>query len=92
MEEWRYSSTFLDLALDGGEWSASLSYRFTPGERAPGTHWLGGWVNPRAGLDAMEKKKHLALSEIEPEPCSSSLYRLSYLLLGPVLYFNGFIR
>jgi hypothetical protein len=25
--------------------------RFTPGERTPGTHWTGGWVGPRAGLD-----------------------------------------
>jgi hypothetical protein len=22
-----------------------------PGERAPGTHWVGAWVGPRAGLD-----------------------------------------
>jgi hypothetical protein len=22
-----------------------------PGERTPGTHWIGGWVGPRAGLD-----------------------------------------
>jgi len=26
--------------------------RFTPRERAPGTHWIGGWVDPRAVLDA----------------------------------------
>jgi hypothetical protein len=26
--------------------------RFTPGERTPGTHWIGGWVGLRAGLDA----------------------------------------
>jgi len=38
-------------AVDGGEWSASRSCRFTPGETAPGTHWLGGWVGLRAGLD-----------------------------------------
>jgi hypothetical protein len=25
--------------------------RFIPGERAPGTHWTGGWVGLRAGLD-----------------------------------------
>jgi len=25
--------------------------RFTPTERASGTHWPGGWVGPRAGLD-----------------------------------------
>jgi hypothetical protein len=28
------------------------SPRFTPGERTPGTHCIGGWVGPRAGLDA----------------------------------------
>jgi hypothetical protein len=26
-----------------------------PRERAPGTHSIGGWVDPRAGLDEMEK-------------------------------------
>jgi len=35
------------------ECSASLPGRFTPRERAPdNTHWIGGWVGPRAGLDA----------------------------------------
>jgi hypothetical protein len=24
-----------------------------PGERVPGTHWVEGWVGPRAGLDGM---------------------------------------
>jgi hypothetical protein len=48
-----YSSTHsLTSALDGGEWSASRPGRFTPTERAPGTHWIGGWVGPRAILDA----------------------------------------
>jgi hypothetical protein len=28
-----------------------------PGERAPGTHWIGGWVGPRAVLDAVVKRK-----------------------------------
>jgi hypothetical protein len=26
--------------------------RFTPRERTPGTHYIGGWVDPKAGLDA----------------------------------------
>jgi len=26
-------------------------------ERAPGTHWTGGWVAPRAVLDAVVKRK-----------------------------------
>jgi hypothetical protein len=34
-----------------GEWTALRFGRFTPGERAPGTHWTGGWIGPRTGLD-----------------------------------------
>jgi len=32
--------TFLTLALYRNEWSASCPSRFTPRERACGTHWL----------------------------------------------------
>jgi hypothetical protein len=54
----RYSSTHsFTSALDGGEWSASRSSRFTPREKAAGTHWIGGWVGPRAVLDALVKRK-----------------------------------
>jgi hypothetical protein len=49
-----YIHIFLTSALAGGEWSASRLGRFTPG-----THWIGGWVDPRAGLDDVEKKKFL---------------------------------
>jgi hypothetical protein len=47
---------FFTTALVIGEWSVLGSGRFTPGERAPGTHWIGGWVDIRAGLDDMEKR------------------------------------
>jgi hypothetical protein len=57
--EWRHRSTHsLTLELDGGEWSASRPGRFTPRERAPGTHWIRGGVGPRAVLDAVVKRKH----------------------------------
>jgi hypothetical protein len=46
---------FLTSALDRHEWSASRFSCFIPGERAPGTHWIGGRVRPRIGLDAVEK-------------------------------------
>jgi hypothetical protein len=46
---------FLTSALFGGEWSASRPVRFTAGERAPSTQWIGGWVDPRASLDNMQK-------------------------------------
>jgi len=28
-----------------------------PPERAPGTHWVGGWMGSRAVLDAVVKRK-----------------------------------
>jgi hypothetical protein len=45
------SHTLLTSALGGGEWSVSFPGCFTPWERAPGTHWRGGWVGPRASLN-----------------------------------------
>jgi hypothetical protein len=56
---------------------------FTSGERAPGTHWKGGWVGPRARLNDMEEKKFLTLLELElpffSQPaCSQLLYWLHY--------------
>jgi hypothetical protein len=38
---------------------------FTPRKIALVTHWIGGWVGPRAGLDAFEKTNPLPLSGIE---------------------------
>jgi hypothetical protein len=56
--KWRYSSTHsLISALDGREWSASRPGRFTPRERVPGTHGIGGWVGPRAVLVGVVKRK-----------------------------------
>jgi hypothetical protein len=58
----RYSYySCITSALEGGEWSASRPGRaLPPGERAPGTHCTGGWVNPRAGLDAEVRGKFSA--------------------------------
>jgi hypothetical protein len=74
---------FLTSALLGGEWSASRPGRFTPRERAPGTHWIGGWVCPRASLANVEKRKFFTLPGLELRPLGcparrQSLYRLRY--------------
>jgi hypothetical protein len=42
------AAPFLTSVLDRGELSASPSGRFTPGETAPSTHWIGGCVGLRA--------------------------------------------
>jgi hypothetical protein len=60
----------LTSALDKGVWPASLPGYFIPAGRALGTHWIGGWVIPRAGIDSVEKRKTLPLSGIEPRPSS----------------------
>jgi hypothetical protein len=60
---------FLISALVGGEWSTSRPGRFTTGERTPDTHWIGDWVDLRAGLDNL-KKKFLTLPGLELRPLS----------------------
>jgi hypothetical protein len=77
------SHIFLTSALAGSEWSASLPGSFTPGERAPGTYWIGSSVGPRAGLEEVEKRKFLTLPGLELRPLSrptrsQSLYRIRY--------------
>jgi hypothetical protein len=73
----------LTSALGEGEWSDSRPGSFTTGERASGTHWIGGWVNLRADLDDVEKRNFFTLPELELQPLglparSQSLYRLRY--------------
>jgi hypothetical protein len=66
---WRYSTPpphGFTSALDGGEWSVSPLGNFTPRETALFTHWIGGWVNPRTGLDAAKKRKFLPCRESNP--------------------------
>jgi hypothetical protein len=69
---------FLNSALAANEWSASRPGRFTSGERAPGTHWIGGWVNPRTGLNDVKRKcltlPGLELRSLGRPACNQSLY------------------
>jgi hypothetical protein len=60
-----YIHIFFTSSLVRGEWSASRPGGFTLGERANGTHWIGGWVDFRAGLDDMEKRKFWVLPGLE---------------------------
>jgi hypothetical protein len=75
-------------ALVVGEWSASLAGRYTPGEGVSFTNWIGGWVGPRAGLDAVEK---IAVVNRTPavQPVARRYTRLlvSFVLLIKFIYF-----
>jgi hypothetical protein len=61
---------FFTSEINGREWSASLPGHFNLRERATGTHWIGGWVGPRAVLDAVVKRK-IPSSRQESNPRTS---------------------
>jgi hypothetical protein len=49
-----------------------------PGKRTHGIHWTGGWVGPRAGLDAETRRKILCRGSNPGRPVrSQTLYCLS---------------
>jgi hypothetical protein len=48
-----------------------------PGKR-PGTHCVGGWVGPRAGLDGCENLALTGIRSPDRPARSESLYRLSH--------------
>jgi hypothetical protein len=65
-------------------WVVSITPRprFTPGQRAPGTHCTGGWVGPRAGLDVEVRGKILCLCR-GSNPGSPVRGQLLYWLMYP---------
>jgi hypothetical protein len=77
---------FLTSIIDGGEWSASRRGRFTYGERASGTHWIGGWVDPRAGLDSV--KRTLSRPRRESNPIRPSRRCADCVIPAPVVETN----
>jgi hypothetical protein len=71
---------FFTLALVGGEWLASGSGCFTPGERALGTQSIGILVGPRTSLDSIEKRKLLTLDSFRAYCKSVSWLAFPYFL------------
>jgi hypothetical protein len=88
--ERRYSSySYLTSALDGDEWSASHPGRALPPGKGPPvptrthpyppvptrTHCTGGWVGPRAGLDAEARRKIISAPVGDRTPVVQSVDR-----------------
>jgi hypothetical protein len=67
-----YIHVFLNSEIEvSGQYHSPAS--LPPSERAPNTHWKGDWVGPSSGLDDVEKKKDLSLTETRtPIPRSSN--------------------
>jgi hypothetical protein len=74
---------FLDRGTNW-RWVVNFTPRpLYPGERAPGTHCIGGWVYSRTCLDDAERRKFLTLPRLELRTLCRparrySLYRLRY--------------
>jgi hypothetical protein len=54
-----------ESSLDGTEKPASRPGRFTPGERTP--YWIGDWMVPRTGPEAVPERKIPAPVEVNIE-------------------------
>jgi hypothetical protein len=59
MAEWRYGSTSFDLGTKW--WGVSFTSRTLYGwGKSPSTHWIGGWVGPRADSDVLKLGERMA--------------------------------
>jgi hypothetical protein len=57
------------MAVSGQRHAPAAVY---PGRRTPGTHWIGGWVCLRAGLDS-EAKSNTIIILLQMLPCEGGL-------------------
>jgi hypothetical protein len=68
-------------------WGSGHAPAFYPGERAPDTHWIGGWVGPKARVDAVARINIPNPSQdSNPGPLASSLTELPRLLVPRTLF------
>jgi hypothetical protein len=72
-ESGRIAPRFRDLGTRW-RWVVSFTPRsLYPTEMFPDTHWIGGWVGPRAGLDAVvERKIPIRCRDLNPRSSSLS--------------------
>jgi hypothetical protein len=78
MEEWRCSSTILDLDT---RWKQYVSFMFRPrypGEKFLGTHWVGGWVGPRVGLDSVKERREKFIGSVGNQTPAAQLVARHY--------------
>jgi hypothetical protein len=73
----------LTSALDGVSGQRYARPRFTPRERIPGTHWTGGWVGLRAGLEVLATGAaeltgriywHTSGMSAQGDPCTDTIF------------------
>jgi len=74
MVEQKYKFTHsLTSALGEGEWPASRCARFTPWERVPATHWIGGFMKAEKRINSSSSQESIHdFSIVQPVdgPCT----------------------
>jgi hypothetical protein len=78
-------------ALVGGKWSASRPCRFTAADRGPGSHWIGGWLGPRSGLDTVDKRTCLRWESNPGCPAASIVELFSDLHEDTIPHFRSIV-
>jgi hypothetical protein len=56
IEKWRYHFTILNLCTRHSGAVSFMPWLLYPKETTPHTHCVEGWMDPRAGLDAVPKR------------------------------------
>jgi hypothetical protein len=80
---------FLTLTLGVGKRSASYHDHFTPGEKAPATHWIGGWVWPLKPVWMLSREKSPARQEFNPDSSVIQAFTWSQSQLSSASSYSG---
>jgi hypothetical protein len=62
---------FVISGLDGGECQLHVPVALPPGKDRADTHWVGGWVDPSAGLYVEKRQTYLPLDSNPGRPARS---------------------
>jgi hypothetical protein len=74
----------------GPRWRWVVSFTAGKGPPPPGTHRIGGWVGPRAGLNVVTRRKEfLPLPGIEPRTVQLITVRTRHILSCEELYWES---
>jgi hypothetical protein len=83
-EEWRYSSTFLTSALMEVSGQLHALAALPLGKEQLVSHWIGGWMGPRASLDMVAKRKIPSLCWESNHHLDCSLVTIPTVIPAPI--------
>jgi hypothetical protein len=70
-------------------WVVKVTFRPLYPWETPGTHCIGGWVDPRVVLDGFGKSRPHRDSFPDRPTRSESLYRLCFMIVRLTVFYSG---